>query len=213
MNPAFLLLPALLLSPPAMATSWHSLRAGTQMTLEADEPQIEATDKKTEDKEKKKDKKLKVWNKITYSQPQQANPGDFYYSSSKSLLEINCTTRSLKPLQKIYYGDDARETKLIRYGDSEKAAIIIPDSLEEVVFDFSCNFKQMKTTVQAAVPQKNPAKPKPPATPKPAAKAVKPEKSKEQAPKTASDAKTPAGKLPAATQPANQAHTTKPASH
>lgn len=218
MNPAFLLFSALLLSPPAMAVSWHPLRTSTQMTLEADAPQMEATDKKTEDKEKKKDKKLKIWNKITYSQPQQANPGDFYYSSSKTLSEINCTIRSHKPLQKIYYGDDAREAKNIHYGDSEKAATIIPDSQEEAVFDFACNYNPSKTTVQAAAPQKSPVKPKPLAATKPAAKAVKPETAKEktpkeQAPKAASGAKAPAGKSSSATQPAKLAPTTKPAPH
>lgn len=175
------------------------------MTLEADEPLFEAEDKPSQDK--KKAKKLKVWDKITYSRPEQANPGDFYYSSSKSLQEINCTTRALKPLQKIYYGADGDEIKSILYSANERTKSVIPDTAEEWVFDFACNFKPPKAVTPAS--RKPHPKPSPSqddktrAASKPAVKqAVKKEAPKKQPAKAPTSTKSDPSKPPAARQTA-----------
>lgn len=142
MNPAFLLLAALLLPAfPAMAGNWHILQNNPQMLLEAGEPQLEENTGNGQDNIKKKDKTLKVWSKSTYSRPEQARPGDFYYASAKSLLAINCTKHSYRLLQKIYYAADGQEIKSVHYGQDERNESIVPDSAEERVFDFSCGFK------------------------------------------------------------------------
>ncbi|MDP2963007.1 MAG: hypothetical protein Q8N54_09645 [Sulfurimicrobium sp.] len=145
MKSAFLLLAALLLtSSSAVAGNWHTLQSNPQLLLEADEPQIEANEDNNQDKTRKKEKKLNVWGKITYSLPEQARPGDFFYSSSKSLFEINCTKRTHRLLRKIYYTADGQESKSVRYGEEVKYTAIVPDSTEERIFDFACAFKPAK---------------------------------------------------------------------
>lgn len=146
MNPALPLLAALLLSTSsAMASNWHVLQNTPQALLEAGEPQFEASDDNVQDKTRKKEKKLKVWDKITFSRPEQARPGDFYYASAKSLLAINCTKRTHSLLQKVYYAADGQEIKSVRYGGNESIEFIVPDSAEERVMEFSCGYKVAKT--------------------------------------------------------------------
>lgn len=164
MNPVFLFLPALLfLTPGAEAANWHTLPGGAQMTLQADQPQLEPADK-----DKKKDKKLKVWDKITYSRSHQAMPGDFYYTSAKSLNEINCTARTLKPLLRIYYDSDGNEVKSIHYRSSEPVEAVVPDTSGEAVFNFACAFKAASAVAKTAPRTKSPVRAKasqPPAKP------------------------------------------------
>lgn len=189
MNLVFLLFPALLLLlPNAEAANWHTLPGGTQMTLQADDPQPEAADK-----EKKKEKKLKVWDKITYSRPHQAVPGDFYYTSAKSLVEINCTTRTLKSLQSVYYDGDGNELKSIHYTSSEPREAVVPDTPGESVFNFACAFKAASAIAKTTSHPKAPAAAKPP---------TKSDRSKEKT-KAPQKAKTPApGKPSPAPAPA-----------
>ena len=196
MNPLFLLLSALLLlTPGAEAATWHTLQSGVQVTLQADEPQLEAIDKNATDKEKKKDKKLKVWDKITYSRPRQAMPGDFYYTAAKSMTEINCTARTLKSLRRIYYDSDGNEIKSIHYGSSEPGEAVVPDTSGESVFNFACAFKAANAVAKTTPSPKSPAQAK---TSQPPAKSDKSkEKAKEpQKPQAAASAKPSAGKHP-----------------
>lgn len=202
MNPVFLLLSALLLlTPVAEAATWHALQSGTQVTLQSDEPQFEAIDKNATDKDKKKDKKLKVWNKITYSRPHQAMPGDFYYTSAKSLTEINCTAHTLKSLRRIYYDSDGNEIKSIHYGASEPSEVVVPDTAGESVFNFACAFKAANAVAKTTPRPKSPT---PAKTKQPTAKAnTSKEKAKEpQKPQAAAK--------PSPT-PASAASTAKPA--
>lgn len=203
MNPVFLCFISLLfLIPEAMAASWHTLQTNIQMTLQVTEPQQELADKNGVDKQKKQDSKLKVWDKVSYSRPQQAMPGDFYYASAKTLNEINCTSHTIRTLQKIYYGSDGNEIKIIRH-ETMKPEIIVPDTQAEAIFDFSCTFKSEKSV--------KPAKPRPASQPKaaqpntkPAATAAKSDKPKEQ-----QAAKTVPASKPASSTPAAQQGTTK----
>ncbi|BCB27626.1 hypothetical protein SKTS_25120 [Sulfurimicrobium lacus] len=174
MNPVFIFLPALLLlTPRAEAANWHTLPGGAQMTLQADQPQLEATDK-----DKKKDKRLKVWDKITYSRLHQAILGDFYYTSAKSLTEINCTARTLKPLLRLYYDSDGNEVKSIHYRSSEPAEAVVPDTPGEAVFNFACAFKAASAVAKTAPRTKSPVQTK--ASPPPAKPDAAKEKTKEQ---------------------------------
>lgn len=146
MNPVLILLAALLLSTSSsMAANWHVLQNTPQALLEAGVPQFEASDDNVQDKTRKKDKKLKVWDKITFSRPEQARPGDFYYASAKSLLAINCTKRTHSLLQKVYYAADGQEIKSVQYGANERVEFIVPDSAEERVLEFSCGYKIANT--------------------------------------------------------------------
>lgn len=162
MNPAFLLLAALLLPvSPAMAGNWHALQNTAQELLEAGEPQLETSADNAQGKSRKKDKKLKVWSKITFSRPEQARPGDFYYASAKSLLAINCIQRTHRLLQKVYYAADGQEIKSVYYGEDEKIKFTVPDSAEERVLNFSCAFKVAKAENQPPRrAQTKPAEPK-----------------------------------------------------
>jgi hypothetical protein len=144
MNPAFLLLAALLLSAsPSWAGNWHTLQSNSQMTLEANDPELEVSDgdEKGQDKIRNKEKKLKVWSKSTYSRPEQARPGDFFYSSAKSLYAINCSKRTHRLQQKVYYAADDKEIKSVRYGENGKNESVVPDTEEERVLVFACAFK------------------------------------------------------------------------
>jgi hypothetical protein len=178
MKPAFLLLAALLLpASPAMAVNWHTLQSTPQFLLQADEPELEESENKAQDKGGKKEKKLKVWGKSTYSRPDQARPGDFFYTSAKSRLAINCSKRTHRLLQKIYYAVDGQEIKFVHYGEDERIEAIVPDSVEEQIFDFACTFKAAKAEGKATKI----------AQPKPAALADKPaSNSKEEQPGKAS---------------------------
>lgn len=133
-----------------MAVNWHTLQSTPQFLLQADEPEVEESENKVQDKDKKKQKKLKVWGKSTYSRPEQARPGDFFYSSAKSHLAINCTQRTHKLLQKIYYAADGQEIKYVHHGEDERTEAIVPDSVEEQIADFSCAFKAAKSDRKTA---------------------------------------------------------------
>jgi hypothetical protein len=210
MNPAFLFLSALFLfTPAAEAASWHTLQTSVQMTLQADEPQTEAVDKNATDKEKKKERKLKVWDKITYSRPQQAMPGDFYYVSAKSLLEINCTARTLTPLQRIYYDSDGNEIKSIHYGASERNEAVVPDTSGESVFNFACAFKAAKTVAKATPSPKSQPQAK---TSQPTTKPVTTGKEKAKEPqKTQAAASAKSSPKPTSTAPTAKPADTKKA--
>ncbi|PWB54682.1 MAG: hypothetical protein C3F18_06530 [Nitrosomonadales bacterium] len=145
MNPAFLLLAALLLpTSPVMAANWHTLQSTPQMLLQADEPEVEESELQAQGKSKKKEKKLTIWSKSTYSRPEQARPGDFFYASAKSHLAINCTKRTHRLLQKIYYAADGQEIKFVHYGEDERIEAIVPDSAEEQISAFACAFRAVK---------------------------------------------------------------------
>ena len=144
----FLLAALLLQTPSAMASKWRTLQSNSSMTLEADEPESMASEDNGQNPAKKKVHKLKVWGKITYARPQQAKPGDFFYAISKSLLAINCTKRSYKLLKEIYYAADDNAIKYIDYGEGEKSEVIVPDSVEERISDFSCPFKAEKPAIK-----------------------------------------------------------------
>lgn len=131
-----------------MAANWHTLQSTPQFLLQADEPEVEESENKAQDKEKKKEKKLKVWSKSTYSHPEQARPGDFFYTSAKSRMAINCTKRTHRLLQKIYYAADGQEIKFVHHGEDERIEAIVPDSAEEQISDFACTFKTAKTDVK-----------------------------------------------------------------
>lgn len=153
------------------------------------DPQQEISDKNGADKQKKQDRKLKVWDKTSHSQPRQAMPGDFYYSAAKSLNEINCTSHTIRPLQKIYYGSDGSEIKSIRHDEAKKPDPVVPDTPAEAVFDFACTFKPSKSAVPAP-------RAKPKATPQqPADKPVrnKGKSGSEKAAKTANSSTPPPG--------------------
>lgn len=166
------------------------------MTLQAADPQQEPADKGGGDKQKKQDKKLKVWDKISHSHPQQAIPGDFYYTSAKTLNEINCTTRTIRSLQKIYYGSDGYEIKSIHHGETMKPETIVPDTQAESIFEFVCTPKPEKTTAPAKT--RPTPQPKTPAQPANTKSATKGDKSKEQsAAKAAPTSPKPASAAPA----------------
>jgi hypothetical protein len=160
MKSAFLHLAALLLSTaPAMASNWNALQHNSEMLLEAGAPLPETSD--GQDKAKNKEKILKVWSKATYPRPEQARPGDFYYSSEKTLREINCTKRTYRVLQKIYYSSDGQEIKSVRNVGNVNSENIVPDSAAEIILDFSCASKVANKEIKPArsSPPKSPVSP------------------------------------------------------
>lgn len=158
MKTAFIFLAALLLpSSPATAVNWHNLQSTPQLLLQADDPELEESEAKPQDKAKKKDKKLRVWSKITHARPELARPGDFFYSSAKYRLAINCTQRTHKLLQKLYYNAEGQEIKFVHHGEEERTETIVPESHEEQISDFACSFKPAKPN--SLTPKPVPRKP------------------------------------------------------
>ncbi|MBZ0104249.1 MAG: hypothetical protein K8H84_01335 [Sulfuricella denitrificans] len=194
MKPAILLLAALLLpTSAAIAANWHLVQNTPQMLLEADDPQPEATEGNSPAKAGKKDKKLKIWSKSAYSRPEQARPGDFYYSSDKALMEINCTNRTYRLLQKIYYAAEGQEIKSVQQVDGGKTEPIVPDSTEDRISGFACSYQPPKADLKTV--RKTPSKPAVSAS-----QAAAPEKPSKKS-DTKAEAKAPEKKKPATAKP------------
>lgn len=169
MKSIFLPLLLMAISAPA-AAAWHNLAAGQQMTLDAEEPKKLTPKKPPPGKEADKDRKLQIWSKTTFTQAEQARPGDFFYSASKTMTEINCTAGTVKPLERVYYGDDGKEVKIVRYSDTDPGFPPVPDSEEDKIYNFACAPTPPAPPAAAVAPKAGPAAPRPR---RPAAKTAK----------------------------------------
>lgn len=141
---------------PAEAVNWHGIAADKTVRAEVD------TDSLERGKEG-----IKAWDQEYYARPEQARPGDFYFRLLKSLTLYRCGKRSTGYLLKVYYGENDAHIKTLTPTDLLQENTVIPGSLEELKYEFVCNYKApAKRVAKAAMPAAK-------AQSKPAATAVK----------------------------------------
>lgn len=145
---------------PAAAASWHIVSTGDVKT-EIDESSLSRTGKKTT-----------LWLRASYADPQQARPGDFFFSSYKMQAQIDCTERTLKPLMKLYYAEDGGEIKAVRYTELDRPTPVVPETVEEKALQFACAAKTEPAKPEKVKKKRPSAKKKP----KPTAAEAKPAK-------------------------------------
>lgn len=98
-----------------------------------------------------------AWEREVYSEPEQAQPGDFYFKSSKALIRYNCDTRTVDMLMKVYYADDGSEIKTISASVYGRPNYVIPDTDAEQKFEYACKYRKApeKKVVAVAVKKKD----------------------------------------------------------
>ena len=90
-----------------------------------------------------------AWDREIYFEPEQAQPGDFYFKSSKALIRYGCDTRTADMLMKVYYAEDGSEIKTITASYYGRPNYVIPDTDGEHKFEYACKYK--KTPEKKAV--------------------------------------------------------------
>jgi hypothetical protein len=144
----------LLFTTGAEAASWHAVATNEKMKIEMDTASIVKTGKV-----------VAAWDKEVYFGPEQAQPGDFYFKSVKTLRRYGCGDHVVQPLMQVYYADDGSEIKTVILGEDGMPGYVVPDSMEELRFDYVC------ATAHAAA-KKRGTKPKKMVRPKPEEKVV-----------------------------------------
>lgn len=109
-----------------------------------------------------------AWEREVYSGMEQAQPGDFYFKSSKALFRYGCDARTADMLMKVYYAEDGSEIKVITAGNSGRPNFVIPDTRTEQKFDYACKYRKAPEKKAAAVVRKKGGKPKEADKPAPA---------------------------------------------
>lgn len=130
---------------------------------------------------------VKAWERETYHKPEQAKPGDFFFSSVKTLAQHHCTGRTTTYLFRSYFAADGSEIKTIATEpDLGKVDFLVPDSLEERKLAFACAYAARKTPQPVPVQADNTTEsPDAAAKPAPAKTAGKAPAKDEPAAKTA----------------------------
>ena len=183
---------------PASALSWQGIKANEAMRVKID------TDSLERGKEG-----VKAWDEEYYALPEQARPGDFYFRVLKSHTLYRCGTRTTGYLLKVYYGADEAYIKTFTPSDLPQQNAVIPGSLEELKYDFVCNYKKPHAKLPARVA---PKKVSAPVTAKeaPAGKSAAKAKTKGKAGKTRCDCDKEPAKVPAAPAKSRAAPAAKP---
>lgn len=113
------------------------------------------------------DDTVKAWERETHFKPEQARPGDFFYSSVKTLAQHHCVDRTTTYLYRAYFAVDGSEIKALTAStDLNKVDFLVPGSLEERKLIFACTYKPAAKKPAAAPPLSEPTEkaPKPPAS-------------------------------------------------
>jgi len=179
---------------PAGAVSWQGIKANEGMRAEID------TDSLERGKEG-----VKAWDEELYARPEQARPGDFYFRVQKSYTLYRCGARTTGYLLKVYYGADEAYIKTFTTSDLPQQNAVIPGSLEELKYEFVCNYKARAKSAAQVAPKRVSA----PA----AAKTAPAKKSVAKAKAKANKARCDCDKVPAKTPAAraqSRAATAKP---
>lgn len=101
-----------------------------------------------------------AWEREVYSGLEQAQPGDFYFKSSKALFRYGCDVRTADMLMKVYYAEDGSEIKVITASNSGRPNFVIPDTHVEQKFDYACKYRKSPEKKAAAVVRKKVSRPK-----------------------------------------------------
>lgn len=95
---------------------------------------------------------IEAWDEEVYTKLEQANPGDFYFKSVKSLARYGCKDRTTDRLMRIYFDQDGAEIKKVSEADG--SAYVVPDTLEEMKFEYLCNHKLPPETTRLIAEKK-----------------------------------------------------------
>lgn len=159
---------------------------------------------------------VKAWERETHRKPEQAKPGDFFYSSAKTLAQHHCTERTTTYLFRGYFAADGSEIKTLAAGtDLGKVDFLVPDSPEERKLIFACTYGVKKPDKPSTPPAPTDKAAEPPATPTKQAPAKTAEKDTKKGAPPAKTAEK-GGKAPVERKPEKAAETksaaTKPPS-
>ncbi len=87
-------------------------------------------------------KVVTAWEREVYTEQTQAQPGDFYFKSAKTLVRYNCDGRTMEQLMKVYYDQDGSEIKTVNANYYGRPDFIVPDTDGERMFEYVCNYKK-----------------------------------------------------------------------
>jgi hypothetical protein len=131
---AWLLLLSLCTGFPAIAGNWKQVANNNKTRVEIDVASLVAIPDENI---------VKAWERETHVKPEQAKPGDFFFTSVKTLAQYHCTDRTTTYSYRAYYDADGSEIKAITTGaDLGKVDFLVPDSLEERKLIFACTYKK-----------------------------------------------------------------------
>lgn len=140
---------------PAVAGNWKLVTENEKTRVEIDVASL-ARDGNT----------VKAWERETHHKPEQAQPGDFFHSSAKTLAQHHCTDRTTTYLFRGFFAADGSEIKTITPGaDLGKVDFLIPDSPEERKLIFACTYGVKKPAKLSTPPVPTNKTAEPPATP------------------------------------------------
>ena len=128
---------------PAGAANRQGVKANEAMRAEID----------TDSLDRGKDG-IKAWDEELYARPEQARPGDFYFRVLKSYTLYRCGARTTGYLLKVYYGADEAYIKMFTPSDLPQQNAVIPGSLEELKYEFVCNYKARAKSAPQTAPKK-----------------------------------------------------------
>ncbi len=154
----------LLLATGAEAASWHAVATNGTMRIEMDTASLVKTGRVAT-----------AWDKEVYFLPEQAQPGDFYFKSVKTLRRYGCADHVVEPLVQVYYADDGSEIKTVVPGGDGQASYVVPGSVEELKFDYACGDRHAVAKKSRTKPSKT-ARAKPDEKPTPKKQEVPPSK-------------------------------------
>jgi len=136
----------------AEAATWSTVVANEKMRIEVDLASLI-----------RRGAVVTAWDREIYSADEQAQPGDFYFKSSKSLVRYGCDARIAELLMRVYYAEDGSEIKIITADYYGRPNYVIPDTAGEQKFEYVCNYKKPEKKKPAVVAvKKKKAKPKEP---------------------------------------------------
>ena len=138
MKRAFSLFFVLLLPAWAEAATWSVVASNGKMRAEMDIASF-----------MRQGNIVTAWDREVYFEPAQAQPGDFYFKSTKSLTRYSCDGRTADLLMRVYYAEDGSEIKTVTASYYGRQNYVIPDTDIEKMFEFACKYK--KVPVKKAV--------------------------------------------------------------
>lgn len=128
---------------PAGAANWQGIKADAAMRAQIDTNSLE-----------RGKEGVKAWDEELYVRPEQARPGDFYFRALKSYTLYRCGARTTGYLLKVYYGADEAYIKMFTTSDLPQQNAVIPGSLEELKYEFVCNYKARAKSASKVAPKK-----------------------------------------------------------
>ncbi len=80
----------------------------------------------------------RAWHRESYPAERMDNEGEFSYSLVKSQVQYSCYRRTMTLVRAMYYNDQGVEVRSINRAGLDSAAAIVPDTVEERLFERAC---------------------------------------------------------------------------